>query len=95
MNQQNYSRNSATDTHRRQVNNTNAWLRLIFGIFMVLFYVAMGVLLFTPVFNVLFDGLSAGIAWIRYLVAVVLIIYGFWRGYRLWKGVSYEYVDED
>lgn len=39
--------------------------------------------------------MAAGIAWIRYLVAVVLIIYGFYRGYRLWKGVSYEYVDED
>ncbi len=95
MDQQDFRRNTATEAHRRKVSNTNAWLGLIFGIFMVLFYVAMGVLLFTPVFNVLFEGMAAGIAWIRYLVAVVLIIYGFYRGYRLWKGVSYEYVDED
>jgi len=95
MDQQDYNRFSAIEAHRRKVNNTNAWLRLSFGVFMVLFYVAMGVLLFTPVFDVLFDGMAASVAWIRYLVAVVLVIYGFWRGYRLWKGVSFEYVDED
>ncbi len=95
MNQQEFNNRPAQRAHRKSVNNTIVWLRLTFGIFMVLFYVAMGVLLFTPVFDVLFAGMSAGLAWIRYLVAIVLIIYGFWRGYRLYKGVSYEYVDED
>lgn len=95
MDQQNYKHNSATEAHRQKTRRTNAWLALIFGIFMVLFYVAMGVLLFSHVFDVLFEGMSPGIAWIRYLVAVVLIIYGFYRGYRLWKGISFEYVDED
>ena len=51
---------------------------------------------FSPLYSMCFSlGMSAGLAWIRYLVAIVLIIYGFWRGYRLYKGVSYEYVDED
>lgn len=91
---QEYNRHQAQRAHRKSVSNTNMWLRLAFGIFMVLFYVAMGVLLFTPVFDVLFQGMAAGVAWIRYLVAVVLIIYGFWRGYRLYKGIGYEEIDE-
>lgn len=95
MTENNYKHNTATEAHRRSTSQTNMWLRLTFGIFMVLFYVALGVLLFTPVFNILFEGMASSVAWVRYVVAVVLIIYGFFRGYRLWKGVSYEYVDEE
>ncbi len=95
MTENDYKRNSATEAYRRSKSQTNVWLRLTFGIFMVLFYVALGVLLFTPVFNILFEGMASSVAWVRYVVAVVLIIYGFFRGYRLWKGVSYEYIDEE
>lgn len=91
---QDYNKHQAQKAHRASVNNTNMWIRLAGGIFMVLFYVAMGILLFTPVFDVLFQGMNEGIAWIRYVVAVVLIIYGFWRGYRLYKGIEYEEIDE-
>ena len=76
------------------MNRSTMWLRLAGGIFMVLFYLALGILLFTPVFDVLFQGMASGVAWIRYVVAIVLIIYGFFRGYRLYKGIGYEEVDD-
>lgn len=40
MNQQEFNNRPAQRAHRKSVNNTNVWLRLTFGIFMVLFYVA-------------------------------------------------------
>lgn len=62
-------------------------LRLVFAIFMVLVYVAFGVLLFTPFFDVTFNGLPSGLYWLRYFIGVILIIYGFYRGWRLYKGL--------
>lgn len=93
MNQE-YNRHQAQQAHRASMNRSTMWLRLAGGIFMVLFYLALGILLFTPVFDVLFQGMASGVAWIRYVVAIVLIIYGFFRGYRLYKGIGYEEVDD-
>lgn len=58
-------------------------VRTIFGIIMILIYVGMGVLLLINFFNWQSDW-----AWTRYVVGIVLIIYGFWRAYRQYKGID-------
>lgn len=55
--------------------------RLVFGIFMVIVYLAMGLLF-------IFDVLMIGNTTITTIVGAVLIIYGIWRGYRLYKGMN-------
>ncbi|MDE5555182.1 MAG: hypothetical protein K2J10_08385 [Muribaculaceae bacterium] len=64
-------------------SKTQKAVRTIFGIVMILIYVGMGVLLLINFFNWQSDW-----AWTRYVVGIVLIIYGFWRGYRQYKGID-------
>ena len=52
---------------------------MIFGIFMILVYLAVGLLFIFDVFNIDNVAVSAS-------VGGVLCAYGVWRGYRLWKG---------
>ena len=59
----------------------NHIMRTIFG--MVIVYVGMGVLLLINFFN-----WGGDWAWTRYLVGIVLIIYGFWRAFRQIKGID-------
>ena len=61
----------------------NHIMRTIFGIIMVIVYVGMGVLLIINFFN-----WGGDWAWTRYLVGIVLIIYGFWRAFRQIKGID-------
>jgi cytochrome c biogenesis protein CcdA len=70
-----------------EVRKFDRIIRTIFGIFMVFLYVGMGVLLFINFFNFPTNSLL----WLsgRYLMGVILVIYGFWRGYRQWKGLDY------
>lgn len=56
----------------------------IFGIIMIIVYVGMGVLLLINYFD-----WGGDWAWTRYVVGIVLIIYGFWRAYRQIKGIDY------
>lgn len=67
------------DEHiRNNKKNSDSMLggfRIVFGIFMVIVYIGMGVLM-------LVDFFQFSWAWARYLLAVVFIVYGFWRGYR-------------
>lgn len=65
------------------VNQANKIMRAIFGIIMIIVYVGMGVLLLINFFN--WDG---DWAWTRYVVGVVLVIYGIWRAYRQVKGID-------
>lgn len=58
-------------------------VRTVFGIIMILIYVGMGVLLLINFF-----GWQSDWAWTRYIVGIVLIIYGFWRAYRQYKGID-------
>ena len=58
-------------------------VRTVFGIIMILIYVGMGVLLLIN-----FVGWQSDWAWTRYIVGIVLIIYGFWRAYRQYKGID-------
>lgn len=61
----------------------NHIMRTIFGIIMVIVYVGMGVLLIINFFS-----WGGDWAWTRYVVGIVLIIYGFWRAYRQVKGID-------
>ena len=71
----------------REENGTagkgNSVMRAIFGIIMIIIYVGMGVLLLINFF-----GWSGDWAWTRYVVGIMLIIYGLWRAYRQVKGID-------
>lgn len=59
-------------------------IRAIFGVFMIVLYVGMGVLLLVNAFNWNNDW-----AWCRYVVGIALVAYGLFRGYRQYKGMDY------
>lgn len=61
------------------MNNLPKGGRLIFGIFMILVYLGVGLLFIFDVFNIDNVAISAS-------VGGVLCAYGVWRGYRLWRG---------
>ncbi|MCM1370047.1 MAG: hypothetical protein NC204_06705 [Candidatus Amulumruptor caecigallinarius] len=52
--------------------------RLIFGILMVLVYLCVGLLFILDIFHI-------GNA-VTYVIGGLLIVYGIWRGIRLYKG---------
>lgn len=60
-------------------------MRYIFGIFMILVYLGMGILCVTNFF-----GYPDNTGWTvgRWVVGVVLIIYGVWRAYRQFAGID-------
>lgn len=59
-------------------------LALAFGIFMVLVYLAVGVL-----FLVNFFKWDDNFTWVRYVLGILLIVYGVFRGYRQFVGADY------
>ncbi len=66
---------------RMRPNNV---MRSIFGIIMIIVYVGMGVLFLIDMFG--WSDFSWG--WTRYIVGIVLIVYGLWRAYRQYKGID-------
>lgn len=66
--------------------NPNTVMRAVFGIIMIIVYVGMGVLLLINYFN--WGGVWA---WTRYVVGIMLIIYGIYRAWRQIKGVDSPY----
>ena len=80
--EENNGRPTRTDNTMKPTKAQNI-LGTIFGIVMIIIYVGMGVLLLINFFNWENDW-----AWTRYVVGIVLIIYGFWRGYRQYKGID-------
>lgn len=78
--------NTTRHEHERYTipeSKTQKTVRTIFGIVMIVIYVGMGVLLLINFFD-----WDAAWAWTRYVVGIVLIIYGFWRAYRQYKGID-------
>ena len=69
--------------HRGNHPTTPQIMRNVFGIFMILIYIGMGILLFINFFQ-----FGASFAWIRYAGGVLFILYGIWRGYRQFKGID-------
>ncbi len=59
-------------------------MRNVFGIFMVLIYVGMGILLFIN----FFQWNDARFDWVRYVGGTLFVLYGLWRGYRQVKGID-------
>ena len=65
----------------RRLPSTKSILGLTFGIFMVIIYVGMGVLLMIDFFG----WGNTGWGWMRWVVGPVHVVYGFYRGYRQYK----------
>lgn len=60
-------------------NGTPKGGRLAFGILMVIVYLCVGLLFIFDVFSIDNNAIS-------YTVGAILIVYGIWRGYRLYRG---------
>ncbi|MCM1036037.1 MAG: hypothetical protein NC406_01760 [Bacteroides sp.] len=71
---------SGRPTRKSSLPSTRTLLGVTFGIFMVIIYVGMGVLLLINFFD-----WSTDWAWTRYIVGIVLIVYGFFRAWRQYK----------
>lgn len=56
-------------------------MRLWFGIFMILIYFGVGLMFILNVFDIVNHTLSC-------VVGGILIAYGAWRGYRLFRGMN-------
>lgn len=57
---------------------------IAFGIFMIIVYVGVGVLLIINFFN-----WAPSFAWVRWVLGCLLIVYGLFRGYRQYVGSDY------
>lgn len=82
-NQNNEIKRHTTESVRKSMPSTTGILGVVFGIFMVIVYVGMGVLLFINFFN-----WGSDWAWTRWVVGAVLIVYGIYRGFRTYTSVK-------
>lgn len=58
-------------------------MRTVFGVFMIIIYVGMGILLFIDFFD-----FSAGWQWLRWVGGSLFVVYGLWRAYRQFSGID-------
>lgn len=72
--------NSYTPRRRSTLPSTRTLLGVIFGIFMFFVYEGMAVLMFINFFK-----WSGDWEWTRWIVGVVLAVYGIFRAYRTYK----------
>lgn len=59
-------------------------MRNLFGIIMILVYLAMGVLFFCGFFAPLYGSWT----WLRWVGGFMFTIYGIWRAYRQFAGID-------
>lgn len=64
-------------------------VKIILGSIMVLVYVGMGVLFFIDLFG--WAKMTEPWPVLNYIVGVILVLYGIYRGYRLYKGEGLPY----
>lgn len=64
-------------------NTTNKGMRAVFALIMIIVYIGVGVLLLINFF-----GWVESIAWIRWIIGIVLILYGGFRAYRYFTGID-------
>ncbi len=69
-----------TTNKMTKLPSTKHILGVTFGIFMVIVYLGMGVLLMINFF-----GWTNDWAWTRWPVGIILVIYGIFRGWRTYK----------
>lgn len=72
---------------RHSGSGTPMAMRTIFGIIMILVYLGVGVLFLVGFFDPLFGGMP----WVKWVLGILLVIYGIWRGYRQFAGLDPEY----
>lgn len=70
------------DDTRDQMGN-NKTMRTVFAIIMIVVYIGVGILLLINFFH-----WNENIAWMRWFIGIVLILYGFFRSYRKYKGID-------
>lgn len=68
----------------KKKSNMPRTMRNVFGIIMIIIYVAMGVLFLCGAF----PQLSGNWAWLRWVGGILFIVYGVWRAYRQFKGID-------
>ena len=71
------------DENRSVTGNPNRVMRTIFALIMIIVYIGVGVLLLINFFN-----WDASIDWIRWIIGIVMIIYGVFRAYRYFAGID-------
>lgn len=86
--------NAGFDQYRRQMHHEESEaegrdvvpapkrpVAIAFGIFMIIVYVGVGVLFLINFFNITH--------WVNIVLGVLFILYGVFRGYRMFAGVDY------
>lgn len=68
---------------RPAVGGPNKAMRTVFALIMIIVYIGVGVLLLINFF-----GWTESIAWMRWVIGIVLIIYGIFRAYRYYDGLN-------
>jgi cytochrome c biogenesis protein CcdA len=58
-------------------------MRNVFGVFMILIYIGMGILVFINFF-----GWTPSWYWLRWVGGSLFVLYGIWRGIRQFKGID-------
>ncbi len=71
-------------------SGTPKTMRNIFGIIMIVIYLAVGILFLCGYFNILFPTWT----WVRWVGGALFIVYGIWRGYRQFAGIDPGYGNE-
>lgn len=72
-----------TEEETRTGHTPNKLMRGLFALIMVIVYIGMGILLLINFFN-----WTESIAWLRWIIGIVLIIYGIFRAWRQWAGID-------
>lgn len=70
-----------SDNSQGRNQGTPKTMKYIFGVFMVCIYLGMGYLMMVNFFQ-----WDENFTWARYSLGALFILYGFWRGYRQFKG---------
>ena len=74
------------ETDEKQRTMIPRGARLAMGIFMILVYIGMGVLFFIDLFG--WAKMTSPWPALNYICGVILVLYGIYRGYRLYKGIG-------
>ena len=77
--------NNDDERQQQQSSGTNIpqVMRNVFGVFMILIYIGMGILVFMNFF-----GWSPSWYWLRWVGGTLFVLYGIWRGIRQFKGID-------
>ena len=69
---------------KRDATGTPKTMRNVFGIIMILVYLAVGILFLTGFFAPIYGSWT----WLRWVGGILFVVYGLWRGYRQFTGID-------